>query len=437
MVSVLLIFSAMAGVFLEGGFIGAIVNKKEVRHEDYNALFWFNILGGIVVYVILFLCAPLIAAFYRTPDLVSLSRFFFLGILFSAFSTAPSAYFFRHIMVKERAKITMTAMAVAGVVSVICAFHGLGYWCIAVQTVLFAGLTTLLLWCASPWKPTWEFDFRPLREMLPFSSKLFFTYIFNQVNVNVFSALLGRISTMNAAGIYSQGSKWTTMGYSTIAGMINGVAQPVLREAGADDVARLRNVFRKMLRFTVFVSFPLMLGLGLVAKELIVIAITEKWLASVMVMQVLCIWGAFTPVSTLYASLMNSIGKPDIYMWNTIGLGALQLICVWFSCSYGLATMLVVFVVVNIAWLFVWHYFAWKHIALRLRDVLKDSLPYLAVSIVAIGIAWLAARNIENLYLSLLVKVVVAALLYVGIMWKLESVVFRESIEYLLKKKRK
>lgn len=437
MVGVLTIFSALANIFLEGGFIGAIVNKKEVRHEDYNALFWFNILGGFVVYGILFFCAPLIAAFYRKPELLPLSRFLFLGFLFSAMGTAPSAYYFRHLMVKERAKILMISMFVAGIVSVICAFHGWGYWGIALQTVLFTGLTTVLLWVFSPWKPTLELNFRPLREMLSFSSKLFFTYIFTQVNVNVFSVFLGRFYTMDQAGTYTQGNKWTSMGYSTITGMINGVAQPVLREAGMDEVTRLQNVFRKMLRFTVFVSFPLMFGLGLVAEELIVIAITEKWLSSVVVMHILCVWGAFVPVGTLYSNLMNSIGRPNIYMWNTIALGIVQLLCVWCLYPYGLQTMLIGFVVINILWLFVWHYFAWRFISLSLWQVLRDIFPYLAISVLAIGTAWFAGKAVGNIYLSLLIKVVVSVSIYSFVMWRLNSVVFRESLEYLFKRKRK
>lgn len=437
MVGALAIFSAVANIFLEGGFIAAIVNKKEARHEDYNALFWFNILGGFVVYGILFLCAPLIAEFYRKPELVSLSRFLFLGFLFSSFGTAPSAYYFRHLMVKERAKIVMVSMFVAGTVSVICAFNGWGYWGIALQTVLFTGLTTLLLWVFSPWRPTLKLNFRPLREMLPFSSKLFFTYIFTQVNTNVFSVFLGRFYTLDQVGIYTQGSKWTSMGYSTIIGMVNGVAQPVLREAGMDEIARLQNVFRKMLRFTVFVSFPLMFGLGLVAEELIVIAITEKWLPSVAVMQILCIWGAFAPVGTLYANLMSSINRPSIYMWNTIALGLIQLLCVWCVYPYGLHAMLLGFVAINILWLFVWHYFAWRFVSLLLWDVLRDILPYLLISALAIGTAWLAGQAVRPIYFSLLVKVSVAVLVYLFAMWRLDSVVFRESLDYLFKRKRK
>ncbi len=437
MVGVLAIFPALANVFLEGGFIAAIVNRKEARHEDYNALFWFNILGGMGIYGILFLAAPLIAQFNHTPELTPLARFLFLGFLFAAFGTSQTAYYFRNLMVKERAKIMISSLFISGTVSVICAFLGFGYWVLALQTVLFIGLNTTLLWVFSPWRPTLSIDFQPLKEMLPYSSKLFFTYLFNQINLNVFSVFLGRFYTMAQVGIYTQGNKWTTMGSSTIAGMIHGVAQPVLREAGLHEKERLQNVFRKMLRFTAFVSFPLMLGLGLVAEEIIVIAITDRWLESAAVVQILCIWGACAPLSTLYANLMNSLNKPQVYMWNTIALGIAQILAIVGLYRFGLHTMLAGFVTLNILWLGVWQYFARRFAGLRFTEVMQDILPFLLIAGFSIGIAWLATRTIQNLYFTLGCKIAIAALIYSFLMWKTEATVFKESIHYLLKKKPK
>lgn len=436
MVGMLTLFSALANIFVEGGFIAAIVNKKEARHEDYNAVFWFNILGGTTIYLLLFLSAPLIADFYHTPALVPLSRFLFIAFFLSSCGTAPSAYFLRNLLVKERAKIQITSIVVSGIVGVICAFNGMGYWGIAIQTVLYTGLNTLLLWILSPWKPTLSIRLRPLLEMLPFSSKLFFTYIFNQLNLNLLSVLLGRYYTKQEVGFYTQGNKWTSMGYATIAGMINSVAQPVLRES-ATDQQRLKNVFRKMLRFTAFTSFPLMLGLALIANELIVISVTSKWAASSDVMQILCIWGAFLPIATLYSNVMNSIGRPNIYMWNTIGLGIAQLLCILFSYPYGLKVMLIAYVTINIIWLFVWQYFAWKHLSLRLTEMLKDILPYLAASVLVIATTYFATSFISNIYLLLIAKIALAAALYTLIMWKFNSVIFAECVQYFLKKKKK
>ncbi len=433
MVAVLTIFSATASIFAESGFVTAIVNKKTIKNEDYNAVFWFSFCMGTGLYLLLFICAPLIANFFEVPALCPLARVLFLGFLFGSCSTAPSSYFFRNLMVKERSQIQIIAIIISGITGIAFAYFGLGYWGIALQTLLYSGCNTLLLWLRCPWRPNRNFRMEPLREMLPFSLKIFFTTLFTHINNNILSFLIGKFYTIAQAGYYSQGSKWTTMGYSTIYGMINSVGQPVFREAYTD-MERLQNIFRKMLRFTAFISFPAMLGLGIVSEELIVITITEKWLPCVPIMQILCVWGAFMPISTLYTNLMNSIGRPHIYMWNTIGLGIAQLLFVYFSYPFGINTMLVIYTTVNVLWLGIWHHFGHKHIGLPLFSILKDITPYMLLTAFSLGIAWYAASFFTNVYATLFIKISVAASLYILALWRLKSKIFEESIQFLFKR---
>lgn len=434
MTAVLTIFSATASIFAESGFVTAIVNKKNIRNEDYNAVFWFSLCVGAGLYLLLFFCAPLIAMFFKVPALCPLARVLFLGFLFGSCATAPSAYFFRNLMVKERSQIQIIAVVLSGITGISLAYLGFGYWGLALQTLMYSACNSLLLWMRCPWRPTRNFSTQPLREMLPFSLKIFFTTLFTHINNNILSLLIGKFYTILQAGYYSQGSKWTTMGYSTIYGMINSVGQPVFREAYTD-TKRLQNIFRKMLRFTAFISFPALLGLGIVSRELIIITITEKWLPCVPIMQVLCVWGAFMPISTLYTNLMNSIGRPHIYMWNTIALGIFQLLLVCFSYPLGIHIMLIVYTATNVLWLSVWHYFGHKHIGLAPLSLLKDITPYILITVFALGLAWYAASFFTNVYLTLFIKVAVAAAVYTLALWKLKSKIFRESIEFLRKRK--
>lgn len=433
-VGALTLFSAAAGLFAESGFILAIVNKKKVDSNDYNAVFWFNVFVGLFFYVLLFSLAPLIARFYHQPEMTSLSRFLFLGFLFSCTASAPTAYLFRNLMVKERSTIMMTAIAIAGCVGVTCAYCGWSYWGLAMQTVVYTGITSLLTWLRCPWRPSFKIDFSPIRDMFGFSSRQLMTSLFTHINNNIFALLLGKFYGMRQTGYFTQGNKWTTMGYSTLSGMINSVGQPVLREA-SEDSERLRRVFRKMLRFAAFLSFPAMFGLALVAKEVIVLTVTDKWLPCVPVIQILCVWGACMPIATLYGNLFNSLGLPRIYMWNTIALGLTQLVCIIASYPFGLHAMLVVYTAVNVLWLFVWQYFANRHAGLRLADVLRDTLPYMLAAVAVMGATWFVTRGIESLWFSLLLKVAVAVALYSLLMWAFNSAIFRESIQYLFKKK--
>ena len=432
-VGALTIFSAVAQIFTVSGFTLAIVNRREVSDEDYSSVFWFNIVVGAALYAALFFLAVPIAAFYRDPSMVPLARFLFLSFFIGATATAPSAYMFRNLMVKERSRILLAAILVSGIAGVVCAMHGMGYWGIAVQTVLFSTTTTVLYWTAVDWRPSRSFSMAAIRSMLPFSSRQMAVSLFTHFNNNLFAVLLARFYNMQQTGYYTQGNKWTTMGFSTISGMINSVGQPVMRQV-LDDAGRLRRVFRKMLRFAAFTSFPAMLGLALIAPEVIVLSVTAKWLPAVEVMRILCVGGAFMPLATLYGNLFNSIGRPAVYMWNTIALGLVQIALVVITCRYGLRVMLIAYAAANVAWLAVWQYFAWRHTGLTARCVLLDVLPYLAAAGAAMAAGWCASLAATGIVSSLVLKVAGAAAAYCLIMWLSGSVVFRETIHYILKR---
>ena len=259
------------------------------------------------IYILLFFAAPLIADFYDTPELIPLSRLSFLGFVISSMSIAPRAYLFKNLRIKDTTIISISSLIVSGIVGITSAANGFAYWGIALQSISFVTVMTVLNFYFSRWRPCFRFDFTPIKEMIGFSSKIIITNIFTIINNNLFSVLLGKFYSEREVGNFTQANKWNGMGHTTITGMINGIAQPVFTRV-ADDKARQLAVFRKLLRFTAFISFPAMLGLSLVSKELIIITITEKWLPSADILQLLCIWGAFIPVINLFSNLLISRG---------------------------------------------------------------------------------------------------------------------------------
>lgn len=434
MVGMLTIFSAIANSIQESGFAAALVNKKEAKHNDYNAVFWFNVTVSLLLYSVLFLCAPLIAHFYNEPRLTPLARYAFTGFFISSLGISHSAYLQRNLMVKQRAISTITGLITSGVTGVTLAYLGFAYWGLATQSIVYVAVTTACYWHFTRWRPTLPINFAPIREMLGFSGKLLVTNIFNHINNNLFSVILGRLYTKQEVGYYNQANKWCCMGQQFISGMINGVAQPVLTKV-ADDLERQRRVFRKMLRFTAFVSFPAMLGLGIISEELIIITITDKWLPCVPIMQILCISSAFVPIAYLYQQLIISKGKSRIYMWNTISLGTLLLSSVLLAHSHGIYAMLAVYVSINILWILTWHYFVQQTIGLKLRHALADIFPYAIIAAAVMAITYNLTYSIENIYIRLASKIILAATLYVAAMWASRSVTFKESIAYFIKKK--
>lgn len=430
-IAMLTVFANLASTLQESGFMAALCNLKNPTHRDYNAVFWFNIMMGGSLYVLLYLCAPLIADFYHDADLLWLSRYMFLGFFITSFGTVQRAWLFRNMMNKQTCIIAIVSLVVSNVVGILMAWLGYAFWGLATQSLLFVSCMVLMNWYYSPWRPSLHIDLRPAWQMFGFSSRLLLTNVVNTLSSNAFSFLLGKFYGAHSAGVYGNARKWDDMCSSSINGMLTGVAQPVMAQV-RDNRERSRQVFRKMLRFVSFVSFPCMFGIGLISREFLLIFTGPKWEESAYLLSLLSIYGAVFPLLTLYGQMVISQGRSNINMCSTMALSSLILLGLVLLHSYGLYVMVFYFIGINVAWLFVWQYFAYRLIGLRLWEALSDVLPFLLLSAACMALTWWITRPIESLWLLLAAKVVLAAVFYVTAIWISGARIMRESVDYLL-----
>lgn len=430
MIAMITIFSVVATELQSSGFKTALTNLKSPTHNDYNAVFWFNIMVGAAIYVILFFCAPLIASYYRTPELVPLCRYAFLGFVFSSFGLAQSAYLFKNLRTKQQAKSGITAIIVSNTVGIVMAWQGYAYWSIATQTNVYIAVCTLMYWHYSDWRPSLHWDFSPVRRMFRFSCKIMATAILTQVNNNILNILLGHYYSPKDTGNYNQAYQWNYKAYNLLQGMVQTVAQPVFVDLREDGERQLR-ALRKLIRFTAFISFPLLFGFALVAREFIVLAITEKWLFSATLLQILCLSGAVMPLCTLLSNMIVSRGRSDIYLGCTLVLGVSELGLMLLLYPYGIRTMVVGYAALNILWLFVWHGFVWRQTGYHLLMLLKDTVPFAFGALLTMVATYFATKSIESLWLLLLARVVMAGVVYYLIMRLAHAKILEDCVQFL------
>lgn len=433
MIAMISIFPQLAITLQNSGFTVALTNISRPEHRDYNSVFWFNVIVGTAMYVILFFCAPLIADYYHTDRLIPLCRYAFLNILFASFATAQSAYLFKNLMVKQQAKAGMTAVLCSNVVGVTMAFSGMGYWSLATQGLVFVGVNTVLLWRCSPWRPSWRIDFGPVRRMFRFSVKVLATGILNNVNNNVLNILLGRYFSPYATGCYNQAYQWDNKCYYLVQGTVQQVTQPVLANLSGQSSRRL-GAMRKMVRLISFVSFPLLFGLGLVAKEFIVLAITDKWLFSAGLMQILCISGAVMPLHTFLSNVVLSCGRSGINLWCTCGLGLASIVlmvCIW---PLGIRSMVVGYTLLNLSWVFVWQFFVRRLTGYGFAMFMRDTLPFALAALGVMCATYLATASIHSLALLLAARVAMAAVLYYSVMRVARVHILAECQQFIVNK---
>ncbi len=447
MTAMLAVFSVIANELQSSGFKTGLINLQEPRHEDYNAVFWFNIVAGALIYAVLFLAAPLIARFYGNPALIPLSRYVFLGFVFSSFGMAQSAYLTKQMQIKQIAKCGMTATLTSSLVSVAMAAMGFGYWALATQYLMYIAVNTLLLWCFSAWRPTLSpltSHLSPLKRLFPFSFRIMLSAIFTQLNANIMNLLLGRFYGEANTGHYNQAYQWSSKCFLLVGNMLKQVDQTVLVGLREERERQLA-VLRKMVRFTAFVSFPLLFGLAIVSHEFIMLAIGEKWAFAASLLPLLCLCGAFMPLSTLLTDSVISQHRSDIYLWSTIALGVLQIALMVGLWRQGIMVMVIAYTLLNIAWMFVWHFFVRRLMGYRLTDFLKDILPFALAAAFVMGLTWLITYQFTvyslrftddylRLWILLISRVVMAMLLYYGVMRIAGAVILKEVIAFIKKK---
>ena len=416
MMAMISIFSLVATALQDSGFRTALTNIEHPKDEDYNSVFWFNIIMASSLYLILFFAAPLIGEYYHTPRVVPLCRYAFLSIVIASFGTAQSAYLFKHLRAKQQAEAGALAVILSSLTGVGMAFAGMAYWSLATQGLVYVGINTLLQWHFSPWRPSIHgITFAPVRRMFRFSCKILATTIMTHVNNNVLNILLGHYFTPRDTGNYNQAYQWNTKCYSLVQSMVAQVAQPVLVSLNGEE-GRQKDVFRKMMRFTAFITFPLLFGFGLVAKEFIVTAIGEKWLASAQLIQILCISGATMPLSTLFSNMIISKGRSGTFFWCTFTLGLVQIATMIMIWPMGIRTMVIAYTLLNTSWLLVWLFFVRRLIGYGYWMFFCDVMPFALAAAGVMGVAYVATMPLSNLIALLISRFIIAVVLYYVVM---------------------
>ena len=432
-VGVLTIFTAIAGAIQASGFTQGLINLKAPTNRDYSSVFWFNILASMVLYTILFVSAPLIAGFFRQPCLIEVSRVVFLCLPISALGITTNAYMLKNMMNRQLAVINIQALCLSGATGIAMALNGYSYWSLVAQQLIYIIITNMVRYYYVRWIPSLKIDFGPVKSMLGFCIKLMVTNIINTLNQHFLTFIFGRLFNVSAVGNFSQANKWNTMANSTVSGTIGQVAQPVLVSI-RDEQDREIRVFRKLLRFTAFLSFPAMFGLALIAREFILLTVGPQWKDSITLLQILCVGGAFLPFYTLFQNLTISKGRSDIYMWCNIGQILMQLGIITVFYQRGIITIVCAYSAFTIAWLLVWQAIAYHLTGIRLLDVLKDILPFLLISLAVMATTYYLTSSFTNDFLLIAARIVIASLLYIATMRLTGANVMGECISFILKR---
>ncbi len=424
LIGALSIFTVMSNLLVESGFTATLIRKKKVSREQYTGVLYFNILLSIALYLILFFTAPFIADFFQMPELVALSRFIFLAIIFNSFGLIQIIILTKEFKFKTLTLTNIIALGISSIITIWMAINGFEYWAIAFQQVSIILLRVLLLWFMSSFRPSLKANFAIIKELFSFSINLIATSILNVIGTNIYNIIIGKFFTVFQLGYYTQAQKYQMIPSTVITNTIQGVIYPLLTKLN-DEPERQIMVFRKMIRAVSFMIFPVMLGLYVLSEELVSIVLTDKWLPSVMYFKILIIASIVYPFRILALNYFIAIGKARKYFYLELVKNLMIFSSIVFTYK-SIEALLFGYAISNFLSFAINIYSMNKISSYKTIDFFKDIMPYFIISVGIVIFVELLDMVPLGLYAKTGLQIVSATIVYFVTLKVTKSQIFEE-----------
>jgi len=410
LVGMLAIFLAISQTFVDSGFSTALIQKKNRTETDYSTTFFFNIGVGLFFYLILFFTAPLIADFYNIPELISLTQVIGINVFITSLAVVQRAKLTIKLDFKTQAKASFSSVFIGGCVGITMAYKGYGVWALVVQSLLRNGLNTLFLWILSKWRPKAVFSKASFKELFSFGSKLLGAGLLDTIYRNIYLIIIGKIFNARELGFYTRAQQFQQLPSQNITGIIQRVAFPVLSSIQDDD-EKLLKAYSSFIRLSAFVVFPLMIGLAVVAEPLIRLVLTEKWMPTVPLLQLLCIAGMLYPVHAINLNILNVKGRSDLFLKLEVIKKILVTFAILITFSFGVKAMVIGQIFTSFIAFFINTHYSSKLINYGAWEQIKDLLPIALITLLmAIGVymaTLIAGSDVSKLLIGIVVGIII------------------------------
>lgn len=428
------VFMLVAGTIQDGGLGGALIRKPDLTEKDLSTSFYYSICVGIFMYAVLFVAAPWIADFYNTPVLVPLIRVTALGFLWSPLNTPQGVLMKKKLDFKTPAKISVATKAFSAVVGIALAFCGYGLWALVISGVLSSLFSTILNWFAVRWIPKTGWAKSSFKYLWGYGNKMMLSGMLDTLYNNIAPIFIGKYYSPSQLGVYNRAQGYAAMPSQNVTGVISNVSFPVLSQIQNDD-ERLANNYRRMLRVSAFVIFPIMLMLSALARPLVITMITAKWEGCIILLQIICFSMMWYPIHAINLNLLQVKGRSDLFLRLEIikKITGLSILCI--SLPMGLVAFCCGNILSSMISLVINTYYTGKLIHVGYWKQMKDLLPIFSLSFVI----WLAIHAVNYFISNMILQIIVGGLLgfvlYIGIAYLMK---FSEldDVKYLLNRKK-
>ncbi len=433
-IGMILIFTEVSAVFINGGFSAALIRKQNRTESDLSTVFYYNIAVSLFFYLVLFLSAPAIANFYNSPVLTMVVRVVGLNMVVGAFGSIQSTILNIAIDFKTQTKITVITLTITGTIGISMAYSGFGVWSLVFQGLASTFISTSMLWIFIGWKPKFIFSLNSFKELFGFGSKLMLSGLLDTVYKNIYQVVIGKKFTPAELGFFTRAKGLAQLPSSNITNIIQRVTFPVLSEM-QNNITQLGNNYRKLLKMSAFIIFPLMMLLFGLAEPLIKILLTDKWLPAAPLLQVLCFSYMFYPIHAINLNLLQVKGRSDLFLRLEIIKKALTTTVLFTTAPFGVLVMCYGIIVTSVLALIINTFYTGRLINVGFLKQVKDIFPILIISFVTGIIAYLPSLILTQSYFQLGLGGLFGTVFFVGMSYLLKFSELNELKKFLFKQK--
>ncbi len=428
LVGMLGIFIAISQLFIDGGLSSALIRTKSPSEKDFSTVYIINMGLSVVFYALMYFTAPAIAGFYDQPLLKPLMRVLALSFVIGSVASIHGVLLAIRVDFKTKTIISLVSSIVSGTIAIICAYKGLGTWALVVQNLTSTLVFTVLTLLFVHWMPKLIFSIESFKRLFSYSSKLLAASLISTIYDNAYPMVIGKRFTASDVGLYSRAGQFPGIANSTITGALNRVAFPVLSKIQDED-ERLLRVYEKYVQLSCFIIFPLLMGICGCARPLVSFLLTDKWLACVPLMQILCFGLMTNGITTINLNLLYVKGRSDLVLRLEIVKKSIAFGILFITMFFNITVMCIGQVVYGFIALYLNTHYTKRILGYTFGQQIKSVAPYFLVSLIVLAEALLASTLIHNNLISLIVSVIICPITYWFITKKTDLYAYREAKE--------
>lgn len=430
LIGMLAIFMSLSQVFIDGGFSTALIQKKDRSNADYTTVFYVNLGISILLYGIIFLCAPLISVFFCQPVLTDIARVYCFNLVINSLAAVNRTKLLIEVDFKTQSKISLISAILSGAIGLYFAYHGYAVWALVIQGIVSAVLNVGLSFFYVRWLPALMFSVESFHSLFRFGSKVLVATIISSVYTNLYNLAIGKKFNSADLGFYTRADQFTSLVSKNVTDIINRVSLPVLTNIQDDDI-RLVDAYRKYIKAATFLIFPLTMGLCGIAKPLILVLLTEKWANTIVLMQILSFNYLLGPITTVNLNLLYVKGRSDLILRLEIIKKTIAFTILFVSLFFSLEVVCMGLVVYSIIATYLNCHYTDRILKYGFVDQMRDIMPSLLLSIIVLVESLVISELVNNCLFSIVTSIIVCFLSYFSVAYFLELSALKEILSLI------